>query len=379
MPSARPLQHEPQPDHQRDQRPESKHRAKPASKFWTKKKIAALIFILLLVAFRLYLPTLAKDYINRQLNQDPLYRGQVDDVRIHLWRGAYSAEGLDIRRVKGQKDFPLLAADNIDAGISWKEILHGAIRMKLEITNLEVNIAQEQEEGQKKVAIGRDTKEGKKQEAQDWKTTFRKLVPIDVGRLRIDGKSLHFRDLTSTPKVNLFLDHLQIRAENLTNGAKVSKSLFGTVDIRARAMESGELHVVLYVNPLVAPPQFKATTQLDHLNLTKLNDFFTAYGNFDVKSGTFGLYSEMATANNNLKGYIKPIIKDLKVSDLKKDTKKGGVFHAAWEVIVGAIGGIFKNHHENQQAAKIQFEGRLDDPKTSDWHLRNSRPTVYYF
>jgi hypothetical protein len=339
---------------------------------FTKKKIFLLTFIAIVVAFRLCLPVIAKNYINRQLNQDPLYHGNVSDVRIHLWRGAYSIVGLDIQRVKGQKDFPLLAADSIDIGVSWKELVHRAIRMKLEIKNLAVNIVQEQEGGQKKVAVGRDSKEGKKEEAQDWKTTFKKLVPIDVGRLSIDGKSIHFRDLTANPKVNVYLDHLEVRAENLTNSAKISQDLFGSVDIRARAMESGDLHIVLYVNPLVSPPMFKVTTQMKGLELTRLNDFFTAYGNFDVKSGTLGIYSEMATADKNLKGYVKPIIKDLKVSDLKKDTKKGGVFHATWEVIVGAVGGIFKNHHKDQQAARISFEGRLDDPKTSGWDTAKS-------
>jgi hypothetical protein len=338
----------------------------------SKKRVFLLSLFVLLVAFRLCLPVLAKRYVNRQLNQDPLYRGSVADVRIHLWRGAYSLEGLNIERVKGQKDFPLVSADDIDIGVSWKELIHGAVRMKLKVKDLVLNIVQEQEEGQKKVAVGRDSKEGKKQEAGDWKATFKNLVPVDVGRLAVNGRSIHFRDLTANPQVDVFLDHLEIAGENLTNSKKMSKSLFGTVDVRARAMGSGDLHLTLYVNPLVSPPQFKLTTQMSGLDLTKLNNFFTAYGNFDVKAGTLGIYSEMATADNNIKGYVKPIIKDLKVSDLKKDTKKGGVLHAAWQVIVGAIGGIFKNHSKDQQAAKIPFEGKLNNPNTSSWETAKS-------
>ena len=340
--------------------------------FLTKKKIILIAMVAFLAAFRLYLPTLAKNHINGLLNQDPIYAGHIEDVRIHLWRGAYSLVRLNIKRVKGQEQFPLISADDIDIGLSWKEVLHAAVRVKLDVKNLVVNIVEEKEDGRKKVAIGRDTVEGKKQEAQDWKSTFKKIVPIDVGRLKIAGQSIHFRDLTSKPKINLFLDHLEIQGENLTNSEKVSKSLFGTVDIQARAMESGKLHVVLYTNPLASPPELKITTQLTGLDLTSLNDFFTAYGSFDVKSGTLDAYSEIATADNNLKGYIKPIMKNLAVADLKKDTKKGGVIHAAWEVLVGAIGGIFKNHSNEHQAARIAFEGRLDDPKTSSWETFKS-------
>ncbi len=345
---------------------------KTNSTFLKKNKIICITIVALLVAFRLYLPVLAKNHINALLNQDPLYRGHIEAVRIHLWRGAYSLISLNIKRVKGQEQFPLISADDIDIGLSWKELLHAAVRMKLEVKNLIVNIVEEKEDGRKKVALGRDTLAGKKQEAQDWKATFKKLVPIDVGRLKIEGQSIHFRDLTSNPKIDLFLDQLVIHGENLTNSEKISNNLFGTVDLHARAMKSGKLHLVLYTNPLASPPMLKVTTQLTGLDLTSLNDFFTAYGSFDVKSGTMDAYSEIATADNNVKGYVKPIMKNLSVANLKKDVKKGGVIHATWEVLVGAIGGIFKNHSNEHQAARIAFEGSLDDPETSSWETLKS-------
>jgi hypothetical protein len=337
-----------------------------------KKWIALLSIVLILVGFRLYLPTLAKNYINKQLNEDPLYHGGITEVKIHLWRGAYSMLGLRLDRVDDKNNLPLLAADKIDIGLSWRELLHKAIRAKIAVKNLEVNVVQEKVgPDQKKVAVGRDTKEGKKEEAGDWKSVFKNLVPIDVGRLSIEGKSIHFRDLTANPPVHIYLDHLDITGRNLTNSEKVSSSLFGNVDVKARLMKSGNLHVHLLVNPLVSPPEFKVTTRLKGLELTNLNEFFTAYGKFDVKSGTFSLYSEMATADNNLKGYVKPLIKNLKVADFKEDKKKG-VVHAFWEVLVGAVGGIFKNYPEHQQAARIAFEGRLDDPKTNGWDIFKS-------
>jgi hypothetical protein len=123
-------------------------------------------------------------------------------IRIHLWRGAYTAEGFKIERVKGQQTFPLTSAREIDVGIAWKDLIHRVVRMKLEIGDLKINIVQEVEEGEKKVAVGRDSLEGKKAEAADWKTTFKNLVPIDVNRLRVSGDSIHFRDLTSSPQVD---------------------------------------------------------------------------------------------------------------------------------------------------------------------------------
>jgi hypothetical protein len=90
-----------------------------------------------------------------------------------------------------------------------------------------------------------------------------------------------------------------------------------------------------------------------------------------VKKGNFSLYSEMATADKSVKGYVKPIIHDLQVTDLKQDIKQG-LAHAFWEQIVGAVGAIFKNHPNDQQAATIKFEGRIDDPKTDFWQIASS-------
>ncbi len=333
----------------------------------TRTRLILLTVFVLLVALRLALPTFARNYANRQLNRDPLYRGEIQKVGIHLWRGAYSAHQLKLERVQGQKTFPLLAADRVDVGISWKDLLHAALRMKLEIHGLKINVVREHEEGEKKVPVGQESHEGKEKEAQTWQSVFKNLVPIDVERLIVRGDSIHFRDITSEPKVNVFIDQLSVDGKNLTNSERMSKSLYGDVEVRGRLMESGKLHVTLHADPLAEPIELKATTELESLELTQLNDFFSAYGDFDVKKGTLGITSEMAVADNRIKGYVKPIIKDLEVADLKKDVKKGGILHAAWQGIVGAIGGIFKNHKKDQQAARIPFEGRLDNPDTSLW------------
>jgi uncharacterized protein involved in outer membrane biogenesis len=336
-----------------------------------KKKIA-LVFLLILVAFRLYLPTLLKNYANKELNTDPVYHGNIEDVQVHLWRGAYSAINLKIVETAGQKTFPFLSAHRIDVSLSWRDLFHNAIVAKMNVEKLEINIVQEPKPEGKKIVLGEPSKAGKVSEAHGWQDVFKKLVPLDVNSLVINDGSIHFRDLTSQPKINVFIDQLKVRATNLTNSVKVAASLFGTVDAEARVMESGELNLELFINPLVSPPEFKATVKLRNLDLTQLNGLFTAYAKFDVKEGQFSLYSEMATAHGNLEGYVKPLVEGLRVSDFKKDENKGGLIHAFWEQIVGAIGGIFKNYPKDRQAAVIRFGGKLNDPKTNGWEIAKS-------
>ena len=53
------------------------------------------------------------------------------------------------------------------------------------------------------------------------------------------------------------------------------------------------------------------------------------------------------------------------------DSKKG-IGHAFWEQIVGEIGAILKNHHTDQQAARIPFSGDLSHPDVDGWAVASS-------
>jgi hypothetical protein len=66
---------------------------------WARWGLATLpVLVVALVAFRIALPTIVRDYVNRTLSKIPGYRGQVTDVDIHLWRGAYTIRGANVVR-----------------------------------------------------------------------------------------------------------------------------------------------------------------------------------------------------------------------------------------------------------------------------------------
>jgi hypothetical protein len=63
----------------------------------------------------------------------------------------------------------------------------------------------------------------------------------------------------------------------------------------------------------------------------------------------------MAAKDGNFIGYVKPVIKDLKVMGLQD--RNTGVFQKSWEALVGAVAFVFKNQKKNQVATKIPVEG----------------------
>src|SRR5207344_136845 len=96
----------------------------------------------------------------------------------------------------------------------------------------------------------------------------------------------------------------------------------------------GKFNMDMKLNPLADRPTFDLNARLDNTNLVLLNDFFKAYGKFDVNKGTFGLYKEVAAKEGAFKGYVKPVIKDLDV--VGAEDQKDNILQKLWEEIVGA-------------------------------------------
>jgi hypothetical protein len=76
--------------------------------------------------------------------------------------------------------------------------------------------------------------------------------------------------------------------------------------------------------------------KLENTSLPKLNDFFKAYGKFDVSSGKFGLYTEIAAKDGKFVGYVKPVMRQLKI--IGQEDRKDNILQKLWEGVVGGSG-----------------------------------------
>ena len=83
-----------------------------------------LSIALLLLALHLTLPLLVRNYLNDRLADMGEYRGQIADVDLALWRGAYKINGLNIVKTSGKVPVPFLEAPLIDLSVSWHSLWH---------------------------------------------------------------------------------------------------------------------------------------------------------------------------------------------------------------------------------------------------------------
>src|SRR2546421_8643431 len=76
--------------------------------------ISGIVLFVLLLAARVAMPTVLKWYVNRTINQSPLYDGQISEIDVHLWRGAYTIKDIRLSKTTGNIPVPLFAAKRVD-------------------------------------------------------------------------------------------------------------------------------------------------------------------------------------------------------------------------------------------------------------------------
>lgn len=113
--------------------PRKRHR------IWRRVGIVLLVLVFLLGVGRAILPSVVRDYVNRTLDRNPLYDGNVGKVHIHLWRGAYSIEDVRLNKTTGNVPVPFFAAKRVDFAMEWHALLQRKVVGRVRMEQPEVN------------------------------------------------------------------------------------------------------------------------------------------------------------------------------------------------------------------------------------------------
>ena len=325
---------------------------------WVKKHWIFSSLIAFILAFGLfmhfYLHAYLIRYVNRKLNESPDYKSHLDDIGIHLWRGAYSIERLNVLKRNGDAAIPFFKADTIDISLQWKALFHRRIVAKVALFGPQINF------------ISSDNKAIQQVKANvNWQDQVLSLIPFKLNDVRVRGGSIHWRDPQSDPPMDIHLHDLDADAHNLTNSERLSSTLAATVIGKAVVMRDGDLHFEATADPYQKMPTFKSKLVLEHLGLPQLNTFFKKYVAIEVHDGTFNLYSELAASEGALSGYVKPLMDHLDTMNLKPEKKRPG------EVIKGTLveiaATLLTNNPKDRLGSRLEVKGRFDQPGVDKW------------
>lgn len=307
-----------------------------------------LLIILVLIGIRIYLPIWTEDYINKKIEEIPEYTGSVGDVDIHLYRGAYSVDSLVLDKVEDKNELPLVTIETIDLSVEWAALFNGAIVGEVWLLSPEINfIAADKDEGQ----FGTEV---------DWTKHVKDMLPIRINRFVVQEGTVHYRDYGASPQVNMPLEDLNMEILNISNAENIEEELPSSITMSAVSIGGGNLNIEADANLLKQIPDIDLNFEFENVHLPDLNKFLEAYANIDAEQGEFNLYSEVIVNDAKLDGYVKPIIRDLKLVNLEE----GNVLDMAWEGMVGLLTEVFENQSEDQFASQVPLEGNLKDVET---------------
>jgi hypothetical protein len=313
--------------------------------FFKRKKVRILLIIVgVLIICRIILPYVLLHYANKRLANMPGYYGHVDDLDLSLYRGAYKLKNLYLDKLDSSTNVrtKFFNVKLIDLSLEWAALFHGRLVGKVDLETPTLLITKDKTDASKVV-----------QDTSNFRTLFKSFMPLKVNRLVVNHGNIHYLDSGSVPKVDIFMTETYVLADNLSNVSDSSK--LPSIIHSSADMSGGIMHFDMRLNPLSTDPLFEMKAKLENADITRFNDFFLAYGSFDIHKGNFGLYTEFSAADGKFIGYVKPVIKDLDV--VGPEAHKHGILHLLWEDMIGAAGILLRNHPHDQIATKIPIEG----------------------
>lgn len=332
-----------------------------------RNRIILLSFLAVLIGVRIALPFIIKNQLVKAINKVEGYHCTLEDVDLHLFRGAMILKEFDLRMTSNEVEKPFVYCKNADISVEWKQIFNGAIVSEIILDDLRLYFADSKDED-------------KKQEGGvSWVQPIIDFIPLKINRFEINGGMIEFENLTSAPPVNLKMTDLYLLAENLTNSQDDKKALPSKLKITSKVLNKGDLTLKGDLNILKELPDMDLNLDIQNVDLTELNAFTTAYANFDFERGDFAVAAEFAMLNGETKGYLKPILNDVKVLSFKHDKP---ALNTLWQAVVGLTFNVTKNFPKDRTGTKVPISGRYDQPDIDVWQtvvniLRNAIIKAY--
>lgn len=314
--------------------------------------ISLLVVVTVLVAARLALPYVVKDYVNRRLVGLEAYDGHVGDIDIHLWRGAYSIDGIEIVKTGASRPVPFFTAHRIDLSVEWRSLMHGRFVSEAEFYGPEVNLVQ-----------GKSKQDSQLGQDENWNRRLEELFPFRFNTIRVVDGKVRFLAPGIETRDAITARHVDGVVSNLTNVVETGKETFADFRISADVLDGAPARVSGSVDAFAAQPTFDVNMEVKQVQLPKVNPWLREYIKADAEAGNFELYMELAAADGKFKGYAKPIMEDVDI--YRSGEPEKNPLKRLWEGFLDFAANVLENPEADQVAARIPFTGTIKNPETS--------------
>lgn len=319
-----------------------------------------VVTVLLLILARVGAPYAVQYYINQQINQTKGITGQVGDVDLQLYRGAYAVDDIEIYAVDEQSSpKPLLSVKTLDFSLAWSAVLNG---------NLVTNMVFSQP---KVVVYDKDTTTPEQnQQVKDertWIGLANNLVVFSIDTLKIIEGKISLVNQTKKGEIPTYIANINADIKNITNAQNLTKTLVTSVDVKGDLMGEATLTLVGKLDPFSEQANFDFNMEVQRFSVKQIQTVFNVYTPFDIEAGGIDGAMELAAKSNEVNGYAKAGVYDLSIFSWREDVEKDddGLFTIIFEGGADLLSAILENDESQLVAARIPIEGTLDNTDIS--------------
>jgi len=133
--------------------------------------------------------------------------------------------------------------------------------------------------------------------------------------------------------------------------------------VTGKFMGSGDTQISGTIRPPKDSPDLELKLKIAGTQVRSMNNLLRAHGKFDVVGGFFSCYSELTLDNGSIRGYVKPLVRKLKVYDPTQDREKSGL-EKVREGAIEDLSNLLENMPRDEVATKANISGDVDRPHT---------------
>ncbi len=319
----------------------------------TRKIVIVLAGVaVVLLAARLALPALVERTVNRQLMALQSYDGHVGDVDIHLWRGAYSLDDIEIVKTGASRPVPFFRARRLDLSVEWRSLWRGSLVSEAVFTAPEINLVHAESAA--------DSQLGKE---ENWNARLEELFPFRFNTITVHDGTVRFLAPGIRTQDAITARQVNGAVTNLTNVLDAGKRTFADFNIKAVVLDGAPARIDGSVDAFAAQPTFDVNMEVKKVSLPEVNPWLRQFIKADAEAGKFELYLELAAADGKFAGYAKPILQDVDL--YRSGEPEENPLKRIWEGFLDFAANVLENRDADQVAARIPFSGTLQDPDTS--------------
>jgi hypothetical protein len=183
---------------------------------------------------------------------------------------------------------------------------------------------------------------------------------VRVDRISIVDGELGFVNQATKPEYRLYLVDADLTLERYSSRFLDGPASFA---LQGKFLGTGETQISGTMRPPQESPDLELKIKIAGTQIRSMNNLLRAYGKFDVVNGLFSCYSEIRIDDGTIKGYVKPLVKKLKVYDPAQDRDKPALDKLK-EGAIEDLSIFLENVPRQAVATKAHVSGPTSRPQT---------------